>query len=121
MTSSDGEKCKRIKLSTDTEGAVNPIAEDLSAHARINSFEGFKLNQILSDNNRSKSLFFEGIFEATNDRAVVLLDKLPVIKDSVAKLLNTADLALNLKSKSSLKPNVTSYACYPQADRGGKY
>uniref|UniRef100_T1DFV7 m7GpppX diphosphatase n=1 Tax=Cupiennius salei TaxID=6928 RepID=T1DFV7_CUPSA len=118
VSSTESENCKRIKLSSESDDVRTPTAEDLSAHARLNSFEGFKLNQILSDNIQSKSVFFEGSFEATDDCAVVLLEKLPVIKESVDKLLNNADLALNLKSKSQPIPNVANYACYPKVDRG---
>lgn len=121
VSSSDSESCKRIKLSSESDDTHHQIAEDLSAHARLNSFEGFKLNQILSDNIKSKSLFFEGSFESTDDSAVVLLEKLPLAKEAVDKLLNNADLALNLKAKSVGKSNIVHYACYPKVDRGGKF
>ncbi|KAG8193320.1 hypothetical protein JTE90_003803 [Oedothorax gibbosus] len=117
--STDDMPKKKIKLSDDTdEEPVNPsIAEDLSAHSRLNSLESFKLERILSENNNSKSVFLEGRFDSTDEIAVVLLEKLPIAKDSVEKLLNAADLALNLKIPT-VSPNTTDYACYPKVDRG---
>lgn len=121
---STDEVCrKKIKLSddSDTEKPTNPPkAEDLSAHCRLNSLEGFKLKEILSESNSSKSVFLEGHFDSPDENAVVLLEKLPITKDSVEKLLNTADLALNLKATTVPAPNVIDYACYPTVDRGGK-
>lgn len=119
-SSVDGERCKRIKLSHEDGETTNTKAEDLSAYARINSLEGFKFKSILHDNHRSKSVSIEALFEETGDLAVVLLDKLPINKENVDKLLNNADLALNLKSQTHTESNVIEYACYPNVDRGGK-
>lgn len=120
-SSMDNEKCKRIKLSHEDGEAANSKAEDLSAHSRINSLEGFKFNKILSEDIRSKSVFIEGLFEETGECAVIILEKLPINKENVDKLLNNADLALNLKSQNLPDSNVVQYACYPNVDRGGKF
>ena len=120
-SSTDSENCKRIKLSHEDSETTNSKAEDLSAYARINSFEGFKFKNILLDDKRSKSVFIEGLFEETGECAVVLLEKLPINKENIDKLLNNADLALNLKSQTHTDSNVVEYACYPNVDRGGKF
>ncbi|XP_035225122.1 m7GpppX diphosphatase-like [Stegodyphus dumicola] len=116
VDTSEDVSSKRIKLSNDSK--LDPVAEDLSSHARITSLEDFKLKNILSDNAYSKAVFLEGSFEPVDDTAVILLEKLPFVKDSVDKLLNNADLALNLKSNSAPAPNIIHYACYPKVDRG---
>lgn len=120
-SSIDNGTCKRIKLSHEEGEASNSKAEDLSAHSRINSLEGFKFNKILSEDIRSKTAFIEGLFEETGECAVILLEKLPINKENIDKLLNNADLALNLKSQNLSDSNVAQYACYPNVDRGGKF
>ncbi|GFU10346.1 m7GpppX diphosphatase [Nephila pilipes] len=117
--SSGESKRKKIKLSNEGETSTDcSVAEDLSAHVRLNSLDGFQLSEILSENTNSKSIFLDGYFDEESRKAVILLEKLPIPKDSVEKLLNNADLALNLKSKSTLEPNVVNYACYPTVCQG---
>ncbi|XP_054718326.1 m7GpppX diphosphatase-like [Uloborus diversus] len=105
---------KKVKLTDENE--KNTTAEDLSAHFRLNSFESFSLQQILSDNKYSKSVFFECLLD--EKCAVVLLEKLPLAKETIEKLLNNADLALNLKANCSSDSNAIDYACYPPVDKG---
>lgn len=119
VSSSDGTK--KRKLSSGEDQPVNSRAEDLSAYARITSFQGFKFNKLLCDNRRSKAVFVDGTFEDTGDCAVVLLQKQPVLKDNIDELLTHADLALNLKSHPESESNVVQYACYPPADTDGKF
>lgn len=121
VTSSDGENCKRIKLSSEADDASTTAAEDLSSYSRINTLEEFRLNQILSDNGRSKSVFIAGTLGETEDCAVVLVEKQPIVKESVDKMLNNADLALNLVPNTKPKANAMHYAFYPKVERGGKF
>ncbi|KAF8776784.1 m7GpppX diphosphatase-like [Argiope bruennichi] len=117
--SEDGVSRKKIKLSDEEEvTGDHSVAEDLSAHVRLNSLEGFQLSEVLSENSYSKSVFLEGRFDKAADKAIILLEKLPIHHDSVEKLLNNADLALNLKSNSISEPNVVDYACYPPVCQG---
>ncbi|CAL1287877.1 unnamed protein product [Larinioides sclopetarius] len=117
--SEDGVSRKKIKLSDEGEvSAEHSVAEDLSAHVRLNSLEGFQLSEVLSESSYSKSIFLEGRFDKVSDKAIILLEKLPIHQDSVEKLLTNADLALNLKSNSTSDPNVVDYACYPPVCQG---
>ncbi|GFX21896.1 m7GpppX diphosphatase [Trichonephila clavipes] len=116
--SSEESSRKKIKLSKEGETSTDSVAEDLSAHVRLNSLKGFQLSEILSENRYTKSIFLDGYFDEESRRGIILLEKLPTSKDSVEKLLNNADLALNLKSKSTIEPNVVNYACYPTVCEG---
>ncbi|XP_015929007.1 m7GpppX diphosphatase [Parasteatoda tepidariorum] len=119
VDSSDDVSRKRIKLSTEEElQSPDAVAEDLSAHTRINSFSDFKMREVLFDNKESKSIFVEGSFDPVSDKAVLLLEKSSFEKENVERFLKSADLALNLKPSVASEPNEVNYACYPNVERG---
>ncbi|GIY90911.1 m7GpppX diphosphatase [Caerostris darwini] len=120
-SSSEEGNRKKIKLSHEENASTDADHTlDLSAHIRLNSLGGFQLSEILSENSSSKSVFLEGTFDKVSHKAVILLEKLPIPKDAakVEKLLNNADLALNLKSNSIAEPNAVDYAFYPAVCQG---
>ena len=101
-----------VKSKRTNDDSVSQIPEEITKKQKINddgsgdnvskvreSFDGFQLSKIISEDAHSKTVFLHGKFEGSDDCAVVLLEKTPFREQELATLLSSdTKLSLNLNN-----------------------